>query len=83
MDLENKIGERIKLRSGKTVETAQGETCSGCYFCGTSQFEGGPATDCNDIHYEAGPCHQDFRTDNTSVIFKLVTDETESSNKTD
>ena len=71
----NKLGERIKLASGTTVEVVPGESCKGCYFHGPNQYENGPADDCNDDYKEVGSCHQDFRSDHTSVIFTLVKEE--------
>lgn len=60
-----KIGEVFEFAGRRLkVEKAQSGSCTGCFFLGKKCLER--------VH---GECCDDFREDNTDVIFKEVTNE--------
>lgn len=63
--MERKIGEVFEFEGRRLkVEKAQPNSCTGCFFVERKCLER--------VH---GECCDDFREDNTDVIFKEVTDE--------
>lgn len=62
--MERKIGEVLTI-NGVTLEVVKCEGCTGCYF-----------DECDSAYAPAkliiGPCSDNRRSDNTSVIFKMV-----------
>lgn len=62
--MERKIGEVFEFVGRKLkVEKAKNGSCDGCYFLDRKCFES-----------KTGECVDDFREDNTDVIFKDITD---------
>ncbi|WP_287677121.1 hypothetical protein [Bacteroides sp.] len=63
--MERKIGEIFEFAGLMLqVEEAKNGSCDGCYFSDKKCFE-----------KRTGECVDDFRSDNTDVIFKDITDE--------
>ena len=62
--MERKVGEVLTI-NGVTLEVVECEECTGCYF-----------DECDSAYAPAkliiGPCSDNRRSDNTSVIFKKV-----------